>query len=98
GHFRAAIRAVESLADLEGYVPIAAVVDGGVPPSRLDPGRYALLVGEEASGLPPEVVEGSQLKVTIPMPGGQESLNAAMAAGVIVYELSKPEREGQGQV
>jgi tRNA G18 (ribose-2'-O)-methylase SpoU len=56
------------------------------------------LVGEEASGLPPGVVEGSQLKVTIPMPGGQESLNAAMAAGMIVYELSKPEREGEGQV
>jgi TrmH family RNA methyltransferase len=98
GHFRSGIRAVESLADLEGYVPIAAVVDGGIPPSRLDPGRYALLVGEEASGLPPEVVEGSELKVTIPMPGGQESLNAAMAAGMIVYELSKPEREGEGQV
>jgi tRNA G18 (ribose-2'-O)-methylase SpoU len=32
------------------------------------------------------------------MAGGQESLNAAMAAGMIVYELSKPEGEGGVQV
>jgi len=98
GHFRIGIRVVESVAGLEevGFIAVAATVDGGVPPSRLAPGLYAVLVGEEASGLPPGVVEDSAVTVTIPMPGGQESLNAAMAAGMIVYELSKPEGEGQG--
>lgn len=100
GHFRAGILEVGSLSDLTdaGYVPIAAVVSGGLPPSEIAPGRYAILVGEEAAGLPPEVIEESPLRVTIPMAGGQESLNAAMAAGMIVYELSKPGRVGEGQV
>jgi tRNA G18 (ribose-2'-O)-methylase SpoU len=36
--------------------------------------------------------------VSIEMPGGVESLNAAIAAGIIVYELSKPGREDGGRV
>jgi len=100
GHFRAGIRQVGPLSDLTdaGYLPVAAVVSGGVPPSELAPGRYAILVGEEAAGLPQDVIEGASLLVTIPMTGGQESLNAAIAAGMIVYELSKPGRVGEGQV
>ncbi|MDP9144546.1 MAG: RNA methyltransferase, partial [Actinomycetota bacterium] len=100
GHFRIGIRGVDSVAGLEkgGYVPAATVVAGGTPPADLAPGRYAVLIGEESSGLPPEVVKQSAVIVTIPMPGGLESLNAAMAAGIIVYELSKLGREGEGRV
>ena len=100
GHFRAGIRTIDSLASLEaaGYVAVATIVAGGVPPSDLGPGRYAVLIGEESSGLPPDVVEESSLRVTIPIPGGLESLNAAMAAGIIVYELSKPGKESKGRV
>jgi tRNA G18 (ribose-2'-O)-methylase SpoU len=53
------------------------------------PGRYALLVGSEPTGLPGEVIEASSILVTIPMPGGTESLNAAVAAAILAYELSK---------
>lgn len=100
GHFRAGIRTVDSVASLvaAGYVAVATIVAGGAPPTALGPGRYAVLIGEESSGLPPDVVEESVVRVTIPMPGGLESLNAAMAAGIIVYELSKPGREGKGRV
>jgi TrmH family RNA methyltransferase len=49
-----------------------------------------LLIGEEAAGLPDEVVAACARSVTIPMPGGAESLNAAVAAGILVYEISKP--------
>lgn len=100
GHFRIGLQPVESVACLEaaGFVAVATVVAGGTPPGDLAPGRYAVLIGEESSGLPPDVVDKSAITLTIPMPGGLESLNAAMSAGIIVYELSKPRREGKGRV
>jgi TrmH family RNA methyltransferase len=99
-HFRIGIEAFSGVDELtaRGYSPLAAVVSGGIAPDRLAPGRYALLVGDEALGLPAEVVEASQDRVTITMPGGTESLNVAMAAGIIVYELAKPERQDGGRV
>ncbi|MGH8915116.1 MAG: TrmH family RNA methyltransferase [Acidimicrobiia bacterium] len=100
GHFRIGIRPVETVLELltAGFVAVASVVSGGIAPSSLPSGRYALLVGEESSGLPAEVVGSAPVKVTIPMPGGIESLNAAMAAGIIVHQLSKPEGEHGGRV
>jgi RNA methyltransferase, TrmH family len=90
-HFRLTIAPVASLRDLEGwgFSTAATVVSGGRDPALLDAGRYALLVGAEAAGLPPGVIEGASVKLTIPMPGGTESLNAAVAAAILTYELSK---------
>ena len=88
---------VESVEDLResGHSPIASVVDGGRHPSNLDVNRVALLIGEEASGLPDRVVSTCDAQVTIPMPGGSESLNAAIAAGILVYSLSNHSGEGE---
>lgn len=77
---------------------VATVVEGGIPPSEVVADRVALLIGEEANGLPKSVVEQARYKVTIPTPGPTESLNAAVAAGIMVSELSKRERNGAGQV
>lgn len=100
GHFKIGIIPVDSVESLEalGLTTVATVVSGGADPATLGPGRYAVLVGEEAAGLPPEVEGRAGLKVTIAMPGGMESLNAGMAAGMIVYELSKPGGDGSGRV
>ena len=68
---------------------IALVVEGGVPPGEVEADRVAILVGEEASGLPETVSDESDIRVTIPTPGSTESLNAAVAAGIVVYEISK---------
>ncbi len=96
GHFRLTVTLVESMRALEeaGLAIVAMVVSGGVSPADLPPGRRALLVGEEAPGLPLDVVAESAHRVTIPMPGGMESLNAAMAAGITIYELSRRELPG----
>ena len=96
GHFRLTITAVRSIRSLEaaGLATVATIVSGGVSPAELGSGPYALLVGEEAPGLPPDVVEQSDHKITIPMPGGMESLNVAMAAGILIYELSKDQIPG----
>ena len=81
-----------------GYEPLASVVSGGSAPEHLDTRRWALLIGEEASGLPSDVVEACDATVSIPMPGGIESLNAAVAAGILAYALSKHSGEAGEQV
>lgn len=88
GHFRTTINRIEDLEDLGEWTTVATVVSGGIPPAQVSSGPYAVLVGEEATGLPDEVVGECDVQVTIPMPGGTESLNAGVAAGIVVYELS----------
>ncbi len=52
-------------------------------------GPVALLVGQEAAGLPVELVEGADLRLRIPIKSGTDSLNAAMAAGIFLYEAAR---------
>ncbi len=88
--FRSRPVPISAVDDLNGagYDVVATVVNGGQPVDRLGTGRYAVLVGGEAVGLPDDVVEEAAHRVSIPMPGGTESLNAAVAAAIVVYELS----------
>jgi tRNA G18 (ribose-2'-O)-methylase SpoU len=74
------------------------VVEGGVGPDQIDGSPLAVLVGEEAGGLPDEVVATAAWRVTIPMSGSTESLNASVAAGIVVYELSKRSGQSPDQV
>ena len=46
----------------------------------------ALIVSDEAHGASEEAVRLAHARVTIPMPGGVESLNVAIAAAVMLYE------------
>ncbi len=47
----------------------------------------ALVVGGEAAGAGPEAQALADEKVHIPMPGGSESLNAGVAAGILLFEV-----------
>ncbi|MCS7264084.1 MAG: RNA methyltransferase [Armatimonadetes bacterium] len=49
--------------------------------------KVAVLIGNEARGLSEEAKRASDLLVTIPMIGKVSSLNAAVAAGVLLYEI-----------
>ncbi|MGQ9733245.1 MAG: TrmH family RNA methyltransferase [Candidatus Zipacnadales bacterium] len=51
--------------------------------------RTALLLGSETEGLPQEWMGPDITKVAIPMPGGTESLNVAVAAGIMIYEYRR---------
>jgi TrmH family RNA methyltransferase len=51
----------------------------------------ALLLGAEGAGLPPDVVAAGDLSVRIPMTGTAESLNLAVAAGLLLYQARKPD-------
>ena len=86
-HFRAPIASIGSLDDLAGRTLVATVVSGGAAPRDLPEGDLAVLVGDEAAGLPDDVTAAAGLAVTIPMPGGTESLNAAVAGAIVAYEI-----------
>ena len=59
-------------------------------------GPVVIAVGGEARGLSGEVAAAADARVRIPMPGGAESLNAAMAAGLLLYEALRQRRRGHG--
>jgi TrmH family RNA methyltransferase len=52
-------------------------------------GPSALLVGNEGSGLPDAWIEKADARVTIPLPGAVESLNAAIAGSVLLYDAMR---------
>jgi len=66
---------------------VATVAAGGTSlyKARLG-GRVAMAIGNEGAGLDPALVAQATQRVTIPMPGGMESLNAAAAAAVSLFE------------
>ena len=53
----------------------------------------AFLIGNEGNGLTDELTDNAQKKIKIPMCGRVESLNAAMASGLLVYEARR-QRQG----
>lgn len=98
GHFATDIEVAPhlTLGDLgeRGLQTVATVGAGGVGPSEIPDGPVAVLVGNEAHGLPAEVVVGADWRLTIPMPGGTESLNAAAAASIALYVIGNRSEGG----
>lgn len=52
-------------------------------------GPTALLIGGEGLGLPADVVASADARITIPMEAPVESLNAAVAAAIVLYEARR---------
>lgn len=53
----------------------------------------ALVIGGEAEGASPEMRALVDGNITIPMPGRSESLNAAVAAGILLFEVVRQRRQ-----
>jgi TrmH family RNA methyltransferase len=66
---------------------VATVATGGesVYNAPLD-GRVAVAIGNEGSGLSPSLLAQATQRITIPMAKGVESLNAAAAAAIVLFE------------
>ncbi len=84
----------DSLEDFAKLFPkvktYAAVVKGGNSPSKADFSAPCMtLIGNEANGLLPKTVALCSDSLTLPMPGRAESLNAAMAATIFMWEMTK---------
>lgn len=92
GHFRIVVERAPAVDPVEisrrGYRLAATLAAGGDPPATLHTGdRWAVLLGNEGSGLPARLVSRCEAKLTIPV--GVESLNAAIAGSIVAYELSR---------
>ena len=67
---------------------LASVVDGAALPITEAPQTGAcIVVGNEGNGMSEAAVAACTARVTIPMDGRAESLNASMAAGIMLWEL-----------
>ena len=65
-------------------------VTGGEPHYEADLAQpVALVIGGEAHGISDEARTLDHKQIHIPMPGGAESLNAAMAASILVFEAAR---------
>jgi len=93
-HFALPLRVAswEMIADAVRHVARVHLADarGDIVYTRADWARpVALIVGGEAEGASEEARKLAKARVAIPMRGGAESLNAAMAATVLLFEAAK---------
>lgn len=72
-----------------GIKTYAAVIDGECSAAEVSfPAGSAILIGNEGSGLPRELSDSCDCRLTIPMHGRIDSLNAAMAAGILMFLMT----------
>lgn len=71
----------------------------GLPYTQADfSSPLALIIGGEAGGAGHQAQSLAKDRVHIPMPGGGESLNAAIAAGVLFFEVARQREWGNREV
>lgn len=71
----------------QGYKLIASSLDTDSNFYDIDLIQNVIItVGNEGNGISDEVYNLSEIKIKIPMPGDAESLNAAVAASIMMYE------------
>ena len=76
-----------------GLRRLATAARGGTDYAAADlRSPLALVLGNEAHGLPSHVAGHVDELVTIPMPGRTESLNVSMAASVLCFEAARQRR------
>jgi TrmH family RNA methyltransferase len=83
------------MAELEQHAVqiFAAMPAGAEPVDAVDlTGPAALLIGNEGAGLSDDWLRLADARVTIPCPGYVESLNAAVAGSLLLYEASRQRR------
>lgn len=74
----------------QGYSVLSSQLDGTPFYQRQGIGEcYVLVVGNEGNGVSLPVQQQATHRLRLPMRGGAESLNAAVAAGIMMYELTR---------
>jgi len=74
----------------ENKLPVFGAVMDGTDVHQLDFGKSGLIViGNESNGISNEVSQFVQQKITIPKFGGAESLNAGIATGIVLDNISR---------
>jgi TrmH family RNA methyltransferase len=90
----------QALAQLRasGFTVVGADARATTSPEQVDlTARVALVLGNEAWGLPAEMVDLLDLTVGIPMPGPVESLNVGIAGSILLFEAVRQRRASGGR-
>ena len=75
---------------------VAATPSGARPFWDADlSGPVALVVGSERHGVSPEWIDAADETIAIPMPGPSDSLNVAVAAGIVLFEAVRQRSVGR---
>jgi TrmH family RNA methyltransferase len=75
---------------IHGIATFAAVAAGGEPLTRAALTQpSAILLGNEGNGIPADILTLADRRITIPTPGPVESLNAAIAGSILLYEAAR---------
>jgi 23S rRNA (guanosine2251-2'-O)-methyltransferase len=73
-----------------GYWVVGTREGEGIPVWKTDfPEETAVVIGAEGSGMRPIVAKACDLWVSIPTSGAIQTLNASVAVGVMLYELTR---------
>lgn len=74
-----------------GIRTVGTAVSGGIPLPKADWGTsgLAVVMGSEYWGLPSEMIEQLDMKVTIPMAAGVDSYSVNAAAAMVLYEIQR---------
>ena len=71
------------------YETIATSIDGGTNIYETEiGGNLAVIVGNEANGISPTLIKSANKRCYIPMKGRAESLNVAIAAAIVIFQLN----------
>ncbi len=98
GVFRLPIKVVENMEEEiarlreEGFsVYATALSEKSLDITKLDlSGKVAAVIGNEGNGLTQQVIDACTAPAIIPMTGKAESLNAAIAASIVIWEMCRP--------
>ncbi len=72
----------------KGYATVAACLEGAVELGSVKINKpFALYIGNEGNGLSDDVIKACNVRLKIPMSDRIESLNAAVSAAVLMWEL-----------
>ena len=81
-----------------GYRVLATAADGAGSYTETDmSGHVAVILGNEAHGVPPELLAAADATVSIPIVEGAESLGVAAAGAVIAFEAARQRRSAAGE-
>ena len=69
------------------YATVPLNADKAVTEIDFKSGNVIAAIGNEGNGLTKECIEACSCKITIPMTGNAESLNAGIAAGIVMWEM-----------
>ena len=72
-----------------GYAIVATELGGADFYAHCPHERCVLVIGSEGRGVSEDVRAVATHHLALPMRGGAESLNAAVAAGIMIYEMAR---------